>query len=264
MSNSKNNHHATEGRADLPQAPPGAPEGHDAAPGGPPGTPFGAEDEPLISAREPAPQSDPASGGSDGDGGTGPRATSDAAAPAAATGDAASAGAATPAPADAAASVPDPASLSRDELQALVERAAKADEYLGLAQRKQAEFENFRKRAAREATAAQERGATKLAKELLPAVDNLERALQHAPDDGDEHGFVAGVKHVHADLLAALQRAGIEQFSPQGERFDPTLHEAVAQTPSEGTDPGTVIEVYQRGYRVGETVVRPARVIVAA
>ncbi|MGH2907709.1 MAG: nucleotide exchange factor GrpE, partial [Solirubrobacteraceae bacterium] len=158
---------------------------------------------------------------------------------------------------------PDPASLSAAELQALVARADKAEEYLSLAQRKQAEFENFRRRAARETTAAQERGATKLAKELLPAVDNLERALQHAPDDGDDHGFVAGVKHVHADLIAALQRAGIEQFSPQGEQFDPTLHEAIAQTPIEGADPGTVVEVYQRGYRVGETVVRPARVVVA-
>lgn len=157
----------------------------------------------------------------------------------------------------------DPGSFSATELQALLDRADKADEYLGLAQRKQAEFENFRKRAARETTAAQERGATKLAKELLPAVDNLERALQHAPDDDDDHGFVAGVKHVHADLIAALQRAGIEQFSPQGEQFDPTQHEAIAQTPIEGADPGTVVEVYQRGYRVGETVVRPARVVVA-
>ena len=191
---------------------------------GAPGGPGGAG-EPLISAREPEPAE-----------------TADGAGQAPA---------------------PDPASFSPDELQALLDRAAKADEYLGLAQRKQAEFENFRRRAAREATAAQERGATKLAKELLPAVDNLERALQHAPDDADEHGFVTGVKHVHADLISALQRAGIEQFSPHGEQFDPTLHEAVAQTPIEGTDPGTVVEVYQRGYRVGETVVRPARVVVA-
>ncbi|HTU30130.1 MAG TPA: nucleotide exchange factor GrpE [Solirubrobacteraceae bacterium] len=159
--------------------------------------------------------------------------------------------------------LPDPAAFTPAELQSLLALADKADEYLALAQRKQAEFENYRKRAARETTVAQERGATKLAKELLPAVDNLERALQHAPDDGDDHGFVAGVKHVHADLIAALQRAGIEQFSPQGEQFDPTLHEAIAQTPIEGADPGTVVEVYQRGYKVGETVVRPARVVVA-
>ena len=90
-----------------------------------------------------------------------------------------------------------------------------------------------------------------------------ERALEHAPEDADEHGFVAGIRHVHSDLVAALQRAGIEQYSPAGEPFDPTLHEAIAQQPTEGAEPGTVVEVYQRGYRVGETVVRPARVVVA-
>ncbi len=146
----------------------------------------------------------------------------------------------------------------------LAARAARADEYLALAQRKQAEFENFRKRAFRETATARERGAAQLAKELLPAIDNLERALQHAPDDADEHGFVTGVRHVHTDVVAALQRAGIDQFSPDGEPFDPTQHEAVAQQPAgEGVAAGTVLEVYQRGYRAGETVVRPARVVVA-
>jgi molecular chaperone GrpE len=147
------------------------------------------------------------------------------------------------------------------ELYALAEKAAKADEYLALAQRTQADFENFRRRSSREAALAQERGAVKLAKGLLPAVDNLERALAHAPDGADD--FVAGIKHVHTDLLGALKRAGIEVFSPDGEQFDPTLHEAVAQQPFEGATPGTVVEVFQRGYRIGETVVRPARVVVA-
>jgi molecular chaperone GrpE len=150
-----------------------------------------------------------------------------------------------------------------DELEAILEKAAKADEYLALAQRKQAEFENYRKRASRESAAAQERGAVKLALALLPAVDNLERALEHAPEEADEHGFVAGVRHVHSDLVAALAKSGIEWFSPEGEPFDPAFHEAVAQAPIEGQEPGTVVEVFQRGYRVGETVVRPARVVVA-
>ena len=65
-------------------------------------------------------------------------------------------------------------------------------------------------------------------------------------------------------MIAALARAGIERFSPEGERFDPQLHEAVAQLPVEGTESGTVVEVYQRGYRLGEVVIRPARVVVAA
>jgi molecular chaperone GrpE len=151
------------------------------------------------------------------------------------------------------------------DVGALQARAAKADEYLGLAQRTQADFENYRKRSARDAAVSNQRGAMKLAKELLPAVDNLERALEHAPEasDDSELAFVAGIKHVHSDLIAALQRAGIERYSPEGELFDPTLHEAVAQQPIDGFAPGTVVEVFQRGYRIGENVVRPARVVVA-
>jgi molecular chaperone GrpE len=151
------------------------------------------------------------------------------------------------------------------DVEALQVKAAKADEYLSLAQRTQADFENFRKRSARDASAATQRGAMKLAKELLPAVDNLERALEHAPEASDdaEQAFVAGIRHVHSDLIGALQRAGIERYSPEGEPFDPTLHEAVAQQPFDGFEPGTVVEVFQRGYRIGENVVRPARVVVA-
>ena len=151
------------------------------------------------------------------------------------------------------------------DVEALVARAAKADEYLSLAQRTQADFENYRKRSAREVAVAKERGATRLALDLLPAVDNLERALAHAPVQagGDPPAFVAGIEHVHADVIAALQRAGIERYSPEGEPFDPQLHEAVAQQPVDGFAPGTVVEVFQRGYRIGDTVVRPARVVVA-
>ncbi|HEY5189151.1 MAG TPA: nucleotide exchange factor GrpE, partial [Solirubrobacteraceae bacterium] len=113
--------------------------------------------------------------------------------------------------------------IAGEELEALTAKAEKADEYLQLAQRTQADFENYRKRAARDAAIAKERGATKLALELLPAVDNLERALAHAPtsENNDEGGFVSGIKHVHSDVVAALQRAGIERYSPEGEQFDP-------------------------------------------
>jgi molecular chaperone GrpE len=150
------------------------------------------------------------------------------------------------------------------DLEELTAKAQKADEYLELAQRTRADFENYRKRAARETAAAQQRGVVKLAKELLPAVDNLDRALDAAGtarNDGDE--LVSGIKLVHAEVLAALARAGVERFSPEGERFDPECHEAVAQQPVEGAEPGTVVEVYQRGYRLGEAVIRPARVLVA-
>jgi molecular chaperone GrpE len=159
------------------------------------------------------------------------------------------------------------------DLYELAAKAEKADEYLVLAQRTKADFENYRKRASREAALAQERGVARLAKELLPAIDNLDRAVQAAgtagadaadSGNGADSQLVSGIKLVQADLTAALARAGIESFTPVGEAFDPHLHEAVAQIPVEGSEPGTVVEVYQPGYRLGETVLRAARVLVAA
>jgi molecular chaperone GrpE len=145
-------------------------------------------------------------------------------------------------------------------------KAAKADEYLALAQRTQADFENYRRRATKERDAAQARGVIKLAKELLPAVDDLDRALAaaEAAAEEDDNPLVQGIKLVHADMVAALARVGIEGYSPVGERFDPQHHEAVAQTPVEDAEAGTIVEVYQRGYTLGESIIRPARVVVAA
>jgi molecular chaperone GrpE len=157
-----------------------------------------------------------------------------------------------------------------NEVDSVAVKAAKADQYLALAQRTQADFENYRRRATKEAAAAQARGVIKLAKELLPAVDDLDRALAAAEaageqvQDGADNPLVAGIKLVHADMVAALGRVGIESYSPVGERFDPQQHEAVAQTPVEGAESGTVVEVYQRGYTLGESIIRPARVVVAA
>ena len=154
------------------------------------------------------------------------------------------------------------------DIEALAAKAGKADEYLELAQRTKADFENFRKRAARDASLAQDRGVAKLAKELLPAVDNLDRALQAAEAGGNGESadatLASGIKLVHADVIAALARVGIEPYSPRGELFDPQHHEAIAQHPVEGAQSGTVVEVYQCGYRLGEQVLRPARVVVAA
>ena len=148
------------------------------------------------------------------------------------------------------------------DLDELVAVAAKRDEYLALAQRTQADFENYRKRVAKEAAAAQQRGAASLAKELLPALDNLDRALSSAAQDDP---LLEGVRFVREDIGAALARAGIESFNPLGEKFDPALHEAVASAPDpEGSASGTVTEVYQDGYRLGESILRPARVVVAA
>jgi molecular chaperone GrpE len=166
------------------------------------------------------------------------------------------------------------------DLDELVATAAQRDEYLALAQRTQADFENYRKRVARESAAAAERGVAKLAKELLPALDNLDRALEAAeaeearrasgqrpapgrPSSSEDSLLLEGVRLVRAELSAALARVGVESYDPTGEQFDPTHHEAMAQQPVEGADSGTVVEVYQPGYRLNGTVIRPARVVVA-
>jgi len=137
---------------------------------------------------------------------------------------------------------------------------AERDKYLGLAQRAQADFDNYRKRMARENAAAGDRGVAKLAKELLPALDHLELALKAAEGHED---VVKGFAMVAGELQAALGRVGIQSFSPQGEVFDPNEHEAMAQAPIEGAESGTVAEVYQSGYRINGVVLRPARVVVA-
>ena len=150
-----------------------------------------------------------------------------------------------------------------DELRA---RAAERDEYLALAQRTQADFENYRKRVAREALVARDKGIKQVVSELLPALDNFERALAaaEAEEADEEHHLTKGIRLVQQELVNALARVGIEPFSPKGEAFDPTQHEAMAQQPVEGARSGTVVEVYQQGYRLGGNVIRPARVVVAA
>jgi len=109
--------------------------------------------------------------------------------------------------------------------------AAQRDEYLALAQRTQADFENYRKRVARESALAQERGVAKLVQELLPALDNLDRALAAAAEDDPP---LEGVRLVRSELSAALARVGVESFAPLGQKFDPALHEA-----HRGADPST-------------------------
>ena len=147
-----------------------------------------------------------------------------------------------------------------DELAAL---AGQRDEYLALAQRTQADFENYRKRVAREGAMAEIRGVSRLARELLPALDNLERALVAAEGQGEEQ-LLDGLRLVQRELCSALERVGIESFGERGEPFDPERHEAVAHQPADGVAAGAIGEVYQPGYRlVDGAILRPARVLVA-
>ena len=161
-------------------------------------------------------------------------------------------------PADEPESEPEPEPEPEDPLTAL---QRERDEYLALAQRAQADFDNYRKRAAREAAAATQRAKSGLVGELLPVVDNLERALGSAAE-GEEH-LAAGVKLVHSELVSVLNRNGVEQFDPAGEKFDPAVHEALSTREQEGSDSGVVLEVVEKGYRLNGNVLRPARVVVS-
>ena len=136
------------------------------------------------------------------------------------------------------------------------------DQYL----RAMAELDNVRKRARRDVSQAEARGIAKLARELLPALDNFARALDAAeaqPENRDHH-LTDGIRLVQNELLSALARVGIEPDSPKGQPFDPHCHEAIAQQPVEGAASGTIVEVYSQGYRYRDDVLRPAKVVVAA
>jgi molecular chaperone GrpE len=149
--------------------------------------------------------------------------------------------------------------VERDIAELVSGLESERDEYLELARRTKADFENYRKRVDREAAQAEARGRAELAKALVPVVDNLERALVAA---GEQEGHLAeGVRLVHEELVSVLHRAGIESYEPIGEAFDPDWHEAMLTRPGET---GQVLEVLEKGYRLDGQVLRPARVVVGA
>lgn len=167
----------------------------------------------------------------------------------------------TPAPEASAEEVDDAAQRAED---AAAEPAE--PDYKDLYLRAAAETDNIRKRARRDVELANARGVGRLARELLPSLDNLDRALAHAEaEEADaEHHLTKGIRLVQQELLAALTRVGIEPYSPAGEPFDPHQHEAVSQIPVEGQASGTIVQVYQPGYRYKDEVLRAAKVVVAA
>jgi molecular chaperone GrpE len=146
-----------------------------------------------------------------------------------------------------------------DELASV---AAERDEYLALAQRVQADFDNYRKRALRDQERLVGHAHERLVRELLPILDDLERALE-AAERHEEAKLVDGVRLVEQLLRKALVKEGLIEIDTSGQ-FDPHVHEALLTQPAEDAEPGSVLDVVQRGYRLGDKVVRPARVIVAA
>ena len=164
-----------------------------------------------------------------------------------------------------------------DQLLAEVKR--ERDEYLETAQRARADFENYRKRAARDARDAERRGKASIVRDLVPVLDNLERALRTAginPDGPDteeietateevsaHRALAQGVALVYRELRATLESAGVEAYDPAGDRFDPSWHEALSTRPADGAESGVVVETLEKGYRLDGQVLRPARVVVA-
>lgn len=140
------------------------------------------------------------------------------------------------------------------------------DDYLDLAKRTKADFENYRRRMTAEVQAAGVRGKAEVVREVVPVLDDLERALQAAgldPEGDSEDGLAHGVLLVFRGLRETLTRNGVEAVNPTGEKFDPNLHEALSTVAADGAESGTVVETMQKGYRLGDQLVRPARVVVA-
>jgi molecular chaperone GrpE len=166
---------------------------------------------------------------------------------------------------------PPPAGDASDQVEEdfdalLADAQRERDEYLDLAKRTKADFENFRKRMTAEVQAASARGKAEVIREVVPVLDDLERAIQAAgldPEGDSEDGLSHGVLLVFRSLRENLSRNGVEAVDPSGEKFDPMQHEALSTVQAEGVESGNVVEVMQKGYRLGEQLIRPARVVVS-
>jgi molecular chaperone GrpE len=154
-----------------------------------------------------------------------------------------------------------------EDLEALRKRLQSAeqkrDEYLDLAKRTQADFENYQKRMQRDRATELRFAQAPLATDLLGALDNLERATAAAEKAGEKGPLVQGVAMVHSQLLDVLRRHGVTRMEALGQPFDPNLHQAVMQQPSKDHPPMTVVLVLESGYLIHDRVLRPARVAVS-
>jgi len=150
-------------------------------------------------------------------------------------------------------------------VQAALEASeSKAAEYLDGWQRAQAEFTNYRKRQERERELMRFESVGRIIKRYLPIVDDLERALQNRPTEGEGAAWADGIELIYRKLMGILEAEGVTQIEAEGQEFDPNLHEAVMQTESDEHESGMIIEVLQNGYMLGDRVLRPAMVLVAA
>jgi molecular chaperone GrpE len=144
--------------------------------------------------------------------------------------------------------------------QKIAELQAKLDETENKMLRAQADFDNFRRRSRLDQEAAQKYRAQSLVSEILPALDNFERALQIEADNEQTKSLLQGMNMVYNQLVQALQNEGVETINAVGEQFDPHLHQAVMQVEDENYDSNTVVEELQKGYKLKDRVIRPAMV----
>jgi molecular chaperone GrpE len=138
-----------------------------------------------------------------------------------------------------------------------------ATAHLETAQRVQAEFDNYRKRMAREQSDALKRSGERIVVELLPVIDNLERAIDHATERAEDDELLPGVEMVLGQLTDVLLKEGVEAIDPSGQPFDALKHQAVGQADNTDVPEGTVVEVYQKGYEMHGKIVRSAMVVVS-
>jgi molecular chaperone GrpE len=163
----------------------------------------------------------------------------------------------------------DDESISLEEKLELVKVAwdtseAKAAEYLDGWQRAKAEFANYKKRVNRDREQYNKDAVGKVVRKYLPIVDDLERALKEKPGDGENIAWASGVELIYRKLVNSLENDGVIPMEVDGMMFDPNLHEAVVQIESEEHESGQIIDVLETGYKIGERVLRPARVCIAA
>ena len=129
--------------------------------------------------------------------------------------------------------------------------------------RSHAELENYRRRVQKEATESAKYSALPFIRDLLPGIDNLHRALDAAEQSGDTNNLIEGIKMVASQFTDVLKNQKVQTIVPEGESFDPNLHEALAQVPSADHEPMTVMQVIETGYQIHDRVIRPAKVMVS-
>jgi len=154
--------------------------------------------------------------------------------------------------------------ITPEAIEDLKKKAAERDQYLDLAQRTRAEFENFQKRNRNERDLERKFAITPLVRDLLPVLDNLERALSASQQAGEAGSLAQGVAMVQAQFLDLLKRNGIVRIDAQDKPFDPNEHEAVMQKPSADHEANSVLQVLENGFMFHDRVLRPAKVIVSA